>query len=131
MRYLTVLLLLVISNSINGQSLKKESLISTYHQKCKIEGVVLDAENKYEPLLFAEVTVKELDKTISTRSDGSFKLELKPGKYTFIYSFIGYETVEIPNILVCVNKPLKLSQTLEAQEIQTTENLEIAALFKS
>lgn len=129
MRYFTIVFLLIISNNITGQSLKIGSLISNFNQNCIIEGVVLDAENGYEPLFYAEVTVKELNKTVSTEIDGSFKLNLRPGKYTFVYSFIGYETVQKLNVEVKSNESLKLKQVLKASKMETP-NLEIAALFE-
>ncbi|WP_298364546.1 carboxypeptidase-like regulatory domain-containing protein [uncultured Lutibacter sp.] len=130
MRYLLVLFLVVISNNISGQSLKIGSLISGYNQKVEVKGVVLDAENNEEPLFFAEVTVKELNKTVKTEIDGSFKFNLKPGSYTLIYKFIGYKTVEIANIEMSLNKSQLPVQILQAEKIESP-NLEALAFLKS
>ena len=105
MRYLLVIFLVVISNNISGQALKMGSLIASYNQNIEITGVVLDFENDNEPLFFTEVTVKELDKTVTTEIDGSFKISLKPGTYTIIYNFMGYKEVEECNVKVLNRNP--------------------------
>lgn len=130
MRNLIIVVLLVISSSINAQSLKIGSLVSACNQNTEVVGVVLDAENENEPLFFAEVTVKEIDKTVSTEVDGSFKFSLKPGKYTLVYNFIGYQTVEVQSVEVKRGESLKLNQVLEASKPEIP-NLDAVALFKS
>ncbi|WP_157961082.1 carboxypeptidase-like regulatory domain-containing protein [Lutibacter citreus] len=130
MRYFIIVVLLVVSSNITAQKLKTGSLVAVYNQKSEVKGIVLDAENEGEPLYFAEVTVKELNKTVETEIDGSFKLSLKPGEYTLVYSFIGYETVEIQNVKIQGGNVLKLKQVLKASK-PDTPNLNTVAFFSS
>ena len=62
-----------------------------YSQVAQINGQVLDAESKDEPLAFAEVKVKGLDLQAITDENGHFELELAPGSYNLEIAFIGYE----------------------------------------
>lgn len=130
MRYFIIVFLIVFSSNITAQSLKIGSLVSVYNQKIEVEGVVLDAENSNEPLYFAEVTVKELNKTVPTEIDGSFKLILKPGNYTLVYSFIGYQTIEKQEIIVKNGASLKLKQVLEASKPESV-NMDVIAFFNT
>lgn len=61
-----------------------------------ITGNLLDTESNNEPLMFANVTIKETGEKITTDETGAFKFEnLKEGDYTLVCSFVGYETKEI------------------------------------
>lgn len=61
-----------------------------------ISGSLKDVESNGEPLLFAEVTIKENGAKVLSDENGAFKFEnLKGGTYTLVYSFSGYETKEI------------------------------------
>ena len=60
-----------------------------------ISGQLIDAEFNNEPLAFASVTIKGTVKETTSNIDGSFSFDnLKPGNYTLVYSFVGYETKE-------------------------------------
>ncbi|UMB59802.1 carboxypeptidase-like regulatory domain-containing protein [Lutibacter sp. A80] len=120
MRYLIFVFLLVISSHSFGQSLKIGSLIENYGNDGKIEGVVLDGENEGDPLFFAEILVKEAGISVVTDVDGAFKLSLNPGNYTLVFSFIGYQTIEVEDVEVLENTTLKLDQVLGALRLKTT-----------
>ncbi|MGO1586193.1 MAG: carboxypeptidase-like regulatory domain-containing protein, partial [Mesonia sp.] len=63
-----------------------------------IAGALSDKEMNNEPLPFANVTVKNTSKGTTSDFDGLYKIENIPTDiYTIVVSFIGYETVEIPN----------------------------------
>lgn len=118
MRYLIFAFLLVTSSHIFSQSLKMSSLIGDYNRNGEIEGVVLDGENENEPLFFAEVVVKGTDITTVTEIDGSFKISLKPGKYSLVFSFTGYKSIEVENVEVLTNSILRLDQVLNALNLK-------------
>ncbi|MGC9374101.1 MAG: TonB-dependent receptor [Bacteroidales bacterium] len=67
-------------------------MLPAYAQQI-ISGVVKN--KKGEPLVGANVTIKETYRGTATNTNGEFKLsKLKPGSYTFIISYIGYKTLE-------------------------------------
>ncbi len=58
-----------------------------------INGKITDASNGDE-LAFANVIVKGQTIGAITEFDGSYKLEIEPGTYTLLFSYIGYEEAE-------------------------------------
>jgi len=114
MRYLILVFLLFTSAYTVSQSLKIGSLTPEFNRNGEIEGIVYDDENNKQPLMFAEVTVKDSNITTETTIDGVFKLKLKPGKYSLIFSFIGYKSIEVKNVEVSSNTTLKIDQVLSA-----------------
>jgi len=102
--------------------------------------LLTDKEFNNEPLAFANVIIKEQNTGTTSDFDGLYALEDLPvGTYTIIYSFVGYETVEIDNITVeqdkvtTVNVPMGASAaTLEEVVITTTvrKESEVALLLQ-
>lgn len=130
MRFFIITFFFFISLQNFGQSFKMSSLIDDYNRNGEIEGVVFDGENENEPLIFAEVFVKETNMAVVTEIDGSFKLSLKPGKYSLLFSFIGYKSIEIKNIEVSSSSTIKLNQVLNALKIETSIS-EINTILKA
>ncbi|RZS99652.1 TonB-dependent receptor [Aquimarina brevivitae] len=80
-----------------------------------VAGKLLDKENNNEPLPFANVIVKETSKGSSTDFDGLYEINsVPPGTYTLEFSFTGYQTVEIPNVVVEPNKVAVVNATMGA-----------------
>jgi TonB-dependent receptor len=78
-----------------------------------IEGVVLDKEMNESPLPFANVIVKGSSMGTTTDFDGKFALaNLSPGTYTLVFSFVGYETRSLENVVVEGGKFTQLSISL-------------------
>ena len=96
-----------------------------FSQDLTINGKVLDGAFDNQPLAFANVKVKDLDISVETDIDGSYQLNLLKGSYTLVVDFIGYESIEIENILV-----LESSINLSPVFLQAT-NLETDALLAS
>lgn len=70
-----------------------------------IVGKLTDKNYNDEPLPFANVIVKDTNTGTTSDFDGLYELaNLNPGTYTIVYSFVGYETVEIDAILVEAGK---------------------------
>lgn len=87
-----ILFLLCIANCLIAQ----EKLTQT------IKGTVMDKEAQY-PLIGVTVMLVGLDNSMgtSTDEDGNFRIDKVPvGRQSIQFSYIGYETVTIPNILV-------------------------------
>ncbi len=77
-------------------------LISTigFAQGTSVQGSVLDGDFNKEPLAFANIKVKGLDINAETSLDGAFEFNLLEGKYTLIIEFIGYEPIEMEEVVV-------------------------------
>ncbi len=101
-------------------------------------GTLTDKDYNNEPLAFANVLIK--DSSIGTTSDidGIYILEnLSIGSYTLVISFIGYETVELSNIIIeagkvtTVNVPMGISAAALDQVIikTSTKKESVASLL--
>ena len=78
-----------------------------------ISGTVNDGE--YNDILpFANVIIKGTVKGVLTDFEGKYNLELAPGTYTLQFSFIGYQTQEINEILVKNGETVIVNTTLKA-----------------
>jgi len=104
MKLLISALLLFISTAVLAQD------------KGIIQGVVLDKEMSNEPLHFANVYIKNSQTATKTDFDGIYNLNLAPGTYTLLFSFVGYEKLEIPNI------------TVKAGEVTTLKDVTIGVI---
>jgi len=61
-----------------------------------IKGNILDKEMHNEPLLFANVQLKESDKKTETNFHGNFEFtDLETGEYTLLVTYAGYESIEV------------------------------------
>ena len=70
-----------------------------------ILGKLTDTEMNNEPLPFANVVIKGTTKGTTSDFYGLYEIaNLEPGTYTVVYSFLGYETVEIPDVNVEAGK---------------------------
>lgn len=106
-----------------------------------IVGKLIDKEVNDEPLPFANVLIKGTTQGTTSDFDGLYKIEnLKPGNYTLVVSYLGYETVEIPNIEVVaekvstVNVPMSASVGMSLDEVVVTvsasKDSEVALLLQ-
>jgi hypothetical protein len=127
MRLLVTAVLIFSSTFIYSQSFEVGSFFSNSQKNTKIEGVVLDNEANNGPLAFASISVKNLGIEATTNIDGSFVLNLKPGTYTLLYSFIGYKTIEVENVVVSANNKELQNQTMQALQIES--GISIASLY--
>ncbi|WP_046743029.1 TonB-dependent receptor [Kordia zhangzhouensis] len=66
-----------------------------------IVGKVQDKEENNAPLPFANITIKGTTKGTTSDFDGLYQIpEVAPGTYTLVFSFVGYTTQEVPNVVV-------------------------------
>ncbi|RKS55840.1 outer membrane receptor protein involved in Fe transport [Gillisia mitskevichiae] len=81
--------------------------------KGTIAGKLMDKEIKGETLPFANVIIKASNQGTTTDIDGLYSIDnLNPGTYTVIFSFVGYETLEVPNITVVAGKVTEINTAL-------------------
>ncbi len=92
-----------------------------------IVGKLIDKEVNDEPLAFANVLLKGTTKGTTSDFDGLYEISnIEPGTYTVSFSYLGYETVEIPNVEVVAGKittidvPLSASAGVSLDEVTVT-----------
>ncbi|MBK9014232.1 MAG: carboxypeptidase-like regulatory domain-containing protein [Saprospiraceae bacterium] len=92
-----------------------------------IRGTVTDKESNIT-LIGAEVAVLSIDPVVGdvTDSDGHFKIGKIPvGRHTIQVSYLGYEPMTVPNLLVTAGKELVLNLELVESAVQ----LEVATVI--
>lgn len=83
-----------------------------------VAGNIIDGEF-VEPMAFANVLVKGT--TIGTTSDfdGKYQIDLEPGTYTIVFSFVGYTTQEISAVVIKAGEVTPLDVTLGTNSLET------------
>lgn len=103
--------------------------LSSYAQKGIVKGTVVDKQSE-KPIAGATAELVGLELSVNTDADGNFKLsDVTIGRQTIRISFIGYESITIPDIDVTTGKdvivtialPEKLN-TLDEVVIETGNN---------
>ena len=75
------------------------SVFSLNAQSGLIRGVIIDNEFQ-DPVPFTNIIVKEVGTGTTSDFDGNYEIELSEGVYTLMFSFMGYETLEISDVKV-------------------------------
>ncbi len=75
------------------------SLQSMFSQNGIISGTVNDGEFN-DVLPFANILIKGTTKGTTSDFDGKYVLEVEPGIYTVTFSYLGYETKEISEVII-------------------------------
>ena len=101
--------------------------IASAQSNGSIAGKLTDKEFNDEPLAFANVIIKGTTKGTTTDFDGLYEIaNLEPGTYIVLYSYLGYETVEVPDIIVeagkvtTINVPMSASEGVSLDEVVVT-----------
>lgn len=90
----------------------------TSFSQSKVVGTVIDG-NFNEPLAFANVLVKNTTKGTTSDFDGKYELALEAGTYTLVYSFVGYNSKEISEVIVKSGEIVTIDVVLEANSLDT------------
>ena len=101
---LLVLILFTIFN-VNGQT-------------GKIAGTIMDGEFN-EPMAFANVLIKNTTKGTTSDFDGKYTIDVEAGNYTLVFSYIGYQTIEISDVVVKSNDEVIVDVTLNTNSLET------------
>ncbi|WP_445725514.1 carboxypeptidase-like regulatory domain-containing protein [Flavobacterium sp.] len=88
-----------------------------FAQNGTVTGTILDKEFDNEPLPFANIVIKGTKQGTSTDENGKYSISLKPGNYTIVIGYLGYETKEIP-FTIKANEKKVINYTLEASGVQ-------------
>jgi len=87
----------------------------------KITGKIIDKETK-EPLIGANVIIKDLAVGASTDLNGEYIIiNIPPGNYSVIASYIGYETVTITGVEIISNRTMVIDFELPPASIEQEE----------
>ncbi len=84
----------------------------------KVSGTIIDGEFN-EPMAFANILVKGTTKGTTSDFDGKYELELEEGTYTLVFSFVGYNTKEITDVVITANDVVTLDVVLETNSLDT------------
>ncbi|MFD0861045.1 TonB-dependent receptor domain-containing protein [Sungkyunkwania multivorans] len=96
-----------------------------------IVGNITDKEMNNDPLPFANVLIKGTTKGTTTDFDGLYRIEnLEPGSYTLVFSFVGYETVEISDIIVEGDKATTVDTAMGAGKAAQLEEVVVTTTVK-
>ncbi|WP_353777011.1 TonB-dependent receptor [Winogradskyella sp. 3972H.M.0a.05] len=91
---------------------------SVVAQTGKVAGNVIDGDYNNEPLAFANILVKGTTTGTTSDFDGKYELELDPGTYTLVFSFVGYETKEISDVVISADQVFQLDVTLSTNALE-------------
>lgn len=87
-----------------------------------ILGKLTDKDANNEPLTFANVLIKGTTKGTTSDFDGLYEIpDVEPGTYTVVFSFLGYETLEIPDVIVEAGKVTEVNTALGAGSVALEE----------
>ncbi|NND62561.1 MAG: TonB-dependent receptor [Flavobacteriaceae bacterium] len=88
-------------------------------QTGSLVGKLTDKDFNNEPLAFANVVIKGSSTGTTSDFDGLYSLdEIAVGTYTIQFSFVGYETVEISNVVIEANKVTTVNVPMGASAAQ-------------
>lgn len=85
-----------------------------------VAGTINDGEFN-DVLPFANVVVKDTQKGTTSDFEGKYSLVLEPGSYTLVFSFVGYQTKEITNVVISEGEITNTDVTLSASTGQLDE----------
>ncbi len=111
-KILTLLTVVLLTVNLHAQDESTGSIL----------GKITDKELNNESLPFANVFIKNTTQGTTTDMDGLYEIpNLEPGTYTVVISFIGYETLEVPNVIVEAGKVTEVNTGLGASSVSLDE----------
>ncbi|WP_306349821.1 TonB-dependent receptor [Flavobacterium sp. '19STA2R22 D10 B1'] len=85
--------------------------------KGTISGIVTDKEMNNESLPFANIQVKGSKISTNTDIDGKYAIQVTPGNHILVFSFLGYENVEV-SFSVKAGEKKTINQALGADSVK-------------
>jgi len=99
-------------------------------QNGTLSGVVKDGEFN-DVLPFANVSLKNSEKGTTTDFEGVYELSVQEGTYVVVFSFMGYENLEVTEVIIKENEVTTLNVTIQAQAAQLKEVVITASQAKN
>jgi outer membrane receptor protein involved in Fe transport len=92
-------------------------------QNGKVAGLIIDKDFDDDPVAFASVQLKGTTLGAQSDMDGNFSIVAPVGSYTLVVTFVGMQTVEIPNVKVQegTTTTVNIPMTAEAGVLDTIE----------
>lgn len=87
------------------------STLGFSQNKGTINGTLTDTNSNNQALPFANVFVKGTKIGVNTDIDGKYTIVILPGDYILQFSFVGYESIEVP-VIVKENETITVNQAL-------------------
>lgn len=97
-------------------------------QKGKIAGKIIDKKTG-EDIIGATISIEGTTNGTSTDIDGKYILNVEPGKYTVLVSYVSYKTLKFENVEVKAGEVTNLSGAIEEASTELGE-VEIIATFE-
>ena len=85
--------------------------ISFSQNKGTVTGMLTDKDANNQSLPFANVVIKGTTNGTNTDIDGKYSIAAAPGTYIIQFSFVGYESVEVP-VTIVANEIVTINQAL-------------------
>ncbi len=86
-----------------------------------ISGQILDKDTHYEPMIFAQVQLRNTPVEVQTNFHGTFKISsLKPGDYVVVVRYPGYQKLEIP-VTINNNEDILIKEVMNMKRIAVEE----------
>ena len=86
--------------------------LSTNAQSGLVRGTVIDADFQ-DPVPFANILVKETGTGTTSDFDGNYEIALDEGTYTLQFSYLGYKTIEITDVIISGIETTVVNVTME------------------
>lgn len=84
-------------------------------QQGRVLGTVSEAGTT-ETLIGVSVTVKDSDRGTNTDFEGDYVLELNPGEYTLVYSYMGFQTKEVEGVVVRPGEAVRVDVSMDISQ---------------
>jgi TonB-dependent receptor len=88
--------------------------------KGTVTGTVTDKDMNNEPLPFTSIVVKGSPISTTADENGTYTISVPEGAQTLIFSFLGYESKEIP-VTVVANETITVNEILASTSVQLTD----------
>ncbi len=83
-----------------------------FSQNGIVRGTIIDSDFQ-DPVPFANIIVKETGTGTTSDFDGNYEIYLEDGSYTLQFSYLGYKTVEISDIIIGGAEPTIINVSME------------------
>lgn len=90
----------------------------SFGQTGAVTGTIMDGEFT-EPMAFANILIKDTTTGTTSDFDGKYSLDLDPGTYTLVFSFVGYTSQEITDVVVTAGQETIVDITLYTNQLDT------------
>lgn len=101
----------------------------SFAQKGTVTGTLTDRDMNNEPLPFANVIIKEQNIGVAADENGKYTIQTEPGDYTLQFSFLGYETIEVP-VTITAGQTVTINQSMTSGDGFTLEDVVLETVRK-